>query len=130
MVIDHISNLIIKIKNAGNAGNQFVEYPHSKLCESVSHVLKNSGYVKAVEIKGKKNFKTLVIEVSYNGKAPRISGVERVSKLSRRVYRKAKDIKPFKNGFGNVIYSTPKGVLIDMEAKKLNVGGEMLFRIW
>ena len=61
---------------------------------------------------------------------PRINGAERVSRFSRRVYHKAKDIKKVVQGFGMLVLTTPKGVMGDKQAKKENVGGEALFRIW
>jgi small subunit ribosomal protein S8 len=61
---------------------------------------------------------------------PVVHGMDRVSKPSRRIYQKAKDIRPFKNGFGNIVLSTPKGIMLDVEAKKQKVGGEVLFKIW
>ena len=61
---------------------------------------------------------------------PRIHGVERISKPSRRIYQKSTDIRMYRSGFGNTFLSTPKGILIDEEAKKFKVGGEVLFKIW
>lgn len=88
------------------------------------------GYVSAVEVKGKKVAKTIDISLVYLGDEPRVHGADRISKPSRRIYQKAKDIRPYKGGFGSYILSTPKGVLSDVDAKKLKVGGEVLFRIW
>lgn len=130
MVIDHVSNLIVQIKNGNNTGKELIECPHSKIVESIAHTLKKSGYIKSVEVKGKKVGKTLVVGLEYIDSSPRIKGVERISKFSKRVYQRAKDIRVFRYGFGNSILSTPKGILIDTEAKKMNVGGEILFRIW
>ena len=115
--------------------------PYSTLKESIAYTLNKAGYVKAIEKKGKKVMKTLEIELAYvlpagatasgvSAGEPVVHGVDRVSKPSRRIYQKAKDIRPFRNGFGNVILSTPKGILLDVEAKKQKVGGEVLFKIW
>ncbi|MCR4334602.1 MAG: 30S ribosomal protein S8 [Patescibacteria group bacterium] len=131
MVIDPISDLIIQIKNANDARKASIVIPHSKFREGVAKLLEKAGYVKSVTIKGKKITKSLEIELFYNeDKTPRINGVERVSKLSRRIYAKAKNIRTFYNGFGNIILSTPKGILTDKDAKREKVGGEVLFKIW
>ncbi len=131
MVRDHIADLIVKIKNASDANLPAISFPYSKVCNSIADVLLKSGYIKSVEVKGNTPAeKTLVIEILYVDGQPRIRGVKRISHLSRRLYQKSKDINVFKNGFGNVILSTPKGVLTDGDARKQNVGGEVLFKIW
>jgi small subunit ribosomal protein S8 len=130
MVTDPISDLIVRIKNAGDAGRASISVPYSALKERVAHTLIKGGYIVSVETKGKKIDKTLEIVISYVGSQPRISGFDRISKPSRRVYQKSKDIRMFKSGFGNYIISTPQGVLLDTDAKKLKVGGEVLFKVW
>jgi small subunit ribosomal protein S8 len=130
MVTDPISDLIVRIKNAGDAGKASISVPYSALKERVAHTLIKGGYIVSVETKGKKIDKTLEIVISYVGSQPRISGFDRISKPSRRVYQKSKDIRMFKSGFGNYIISTPQGVLLDTDAKKLKVGGEVLFKVW
>ena len=128
MVTDPIANLIIRIKNASDAKKALVCVPQSKLVENVAHALKKTGYLSSVQ----KNKDTHELElgiVYFNG-SPRINGVERISKTSRRIYQKAHDIRVFRSGFGNIFLSTPKGILVDMDAKKLKVGGEVLFKIW
>ena len=128
MISDPISDLIIRIKNGSSAGKAVVAVTDSKFAENVAHLLKKAGYLASVE-KDKENRKLLLCIVYFDDE-PRIHGVERISKLSKRMYQKSRDIRSFKSGFGNVIYSTPKGILTDVEAKKLKVGGEILFRIW
>lgn len=128
MITDPISDLIIRIKNGSSAGKAVVAVTDSKFAENVAHLLKKAGYLASVE-KDKDNRK-LLLGIVYFDDEPRIHGVERISKLSKRMYQKSRDIRSFKSGFGNVIYSTPKGILTDVEAKKLKVGGEILFRIW
>ncbi len=129
MVTDPIANLITRIKNASDANKPMVAVPATKLVENVAHALKKSGYLSSVE--KNKDARELVLGVVYatDGSA-RINGVERISKTSRRIYQKASDIRVFRSGFGNTFFSTPKGIMVDMEAKKLKVGGEVLFRIW
>ncbi len=130
MVTDPISNLIVSIKNGSDAGKASITVPYSALKESIAHVLAKGGYVSNIEKKGKKVIKTLEIGLVYLGDEPRVHGVDRISKPSRRIYQKANDIRMFKSGFGNTVISTPKGVLLDIDAKKNKVGGEVLFKIW
>ncbi len=130
MVTDPISNFITGIKNASDARKATVTVPYSALKESIAHVLSKAGYLSTIEKKGKKVVKTLEVGIVYFGKEPRINGVDRISKPSRRVYQKSKDIRMFKSGFGNTVLSTPKGILLDVDAKKHKVGGEVLFKIW
>ena len=104
--------------------------PHSQLKESIAHILKKAGYFSSVEKKGSGIAQTIEVGLVYMDGEPRIHGVLRMSKPSRRLYQKSRDIRPFSEGFGNIVYSTPRGILMDFEAKKLKVGGEILFKIW
>lgn len=128
MITDPISDLIIRIKNASSAHKANVSVVDSKFVENVAQLLKKAGYVSSV-LRDKEK-REIVIGLVYIEGEPRIHGVERVSKPSRRMYQKARDIRSYRSGYGNVILSTPKGVLTDTEAKKLKVGGEILFKIW
>ncbi len=131
MVNDPIADFIIRIKNANTAGKDTVVVSHSKVKEAIATVLHKEGYLKSVEKKqGKTAVASLEVGLVYEGGKPRIQGVERVSKLSKRMYLGAGDIKPVRNGYGRLILTTPKGVLTDKEARKQKVGGEALFKIW
>lgn len=131
MVTDPISDLIIRLKNGSNARKTSVSVPYSKFAENVAQVLKKAGYVETVEKKGKDFTRTLEIGLRYmEGSVARIHGVDRISKPSRRIYQRASDIRTYRSGYGNVILSTPKGVMTDADAKKTKVGGEVLFKIW
>lgn len=129
MINDHISDLVIQLKNAGNSGKDSLTVSSTKMKEAVLATLARAGFIKSYEKKGKKVAKLEVSLMKVDG-APRIQGAERISKLSKRVYAKASEIRPVRNGFGALILTTPKGILTDKEAKKQNVGGEPLFRIW
>jgi small subunit ribosomal protein S8 len=130
MVTDPISDMIIRVKNANNAGKAAALIPYSKLKMEIMAVLEREGFVKAITKKGKKVRKFIEVELLYNGKTPRIRDISRISKPSRRIYLKIKDIKPIKHGYGRLLLSTPKGILTGQEAKKAKVGGEALFAIW
>jgi small subunit ribosomal protein S8 len=104
--------------------------PFSNLKEAIAKVLFAEGFIASYAKKGKKVQKTLELGIAYEGKKPRVSDVARMSKPSRRFYLKAEEIKQVRNGFGLMVISTPKGVMTGDEAKKGQVGGEALFKIW
>ncbi len=113
------------------AGKSVVTAPYSKMTDAILSLLEKEGYIKSFSKVGKKLIKTVDIELAYDeNNSPKITDVYRVSKLSKRVYTPAKDIKPVRNGYGTLVISTPKGILNQTEAKKQNVGGEVLFKIW
>lgn len=131
MVTDPIGDFIIRIKNAGNTGKESVSVPFSKMKLAIAELLQSKGYLGEVSKKNKGDVKYLNVNLLYNKDgSPIISDVKRMSKPSRRLYQKAKDIKRFRRGFGISVFSTPKGVMADADTKKDNLGGEFLFNIW
>ena len=128
--MDSISNMIIIMKNGGKAGKESVSFSYSKMKHAILECLKKEGYVSEVSKKIKKELPILEAGLIYIDKKPKISEVERVSKQSRRVYFGVKDIYSVRNGSGLLVLSTPKGILSGKEAKKEQVGGEALFRLW
>ncbi|HEV7702166.1 MAG TPA: 30S ribosomal protein S8 [Candidatus Paceibacterota bacterium] len=128
--MDSISNMLIMMKNGGLAGKESVSFPYSKVKNAIGECLKKEGYVKQVVKRTKKGFPVLEVELAYTDKKPKIMEVERISKLSRRVYFGVKDIHKVRNGSGLLVLSTPKGILSGGDARKEQVGGEALFRIW
>lgn len=127
---DSIADFITQIKNAGNAGKSSVVIPYSKMKMAIADVLVKEGFLKSATKKGKKITKFIELELVYEGNKPFVQGVQRISKLSRRSYQGAKDMKPVRHGYGLLIVSTPKGIMTGKEARKENVGGEVLFSIW
>lgn len=128
---DPIADMLTRIRNAGKAKFPKVDIPGSKLKVELAKVLKNQGFItnyKFVE-DGKQGMLRLYLKYSANGQNA-IFGLERVSKPSRRVYTKSKDIKPVLNGLGIAIISTSKGIMTDKQARKENLGGEILCKIW
>ena len=95
----------------------------------IGSVLEKQGYVKSATKKGKKT-KIIEIELLYQNDLPRIQNVKRVSKPSRRIYKKSTEIRQVKNGYGSLILTTPKGIKTGIEARKEHLGGEALFEIW
>ena len=128
--MDSISNMIIIIKNAQLAGLETATVPYSELKNAIGTCLKKEGYVADVAKKVKKGHPVLEISLIYTDKKPKITEVERISKQSRRVYFKMKDIHTIRNGSGLLVLSTPKGILSGKDARKAQVGGEALFRMW
>ncbi len=128
MVTDPISDLIIRLKNASDVKKPSVVVSHSKLMENIAEALKKSGYLSSID--KDKHTRELRLGLVYFSGEPRIHGAERVSKLSRRIYQGYNDIRVFRSGFGNTFLSTPKGIMVDMDAKKHKIGGEVLFKIW
>lgn len=129
--MDQIANMINMIKNGSTRTHESVVVPFSNIKFSIAKVLEKNGYVSGVEKKMKKGFPVIVINLAYGeNNQPKVSGVERVSKSSCRIYIGAKEIRQVKNGRGLMIMTTPKGVLTGTEARKELVGGEVLFKIW
>ena len=128
--MDSISNMIIMIKNASLAKREMVSVPHSNLKSAILDCLKKEGYISDFSKKIKKGGNILEVKLIYVGDKPRITEVERVSKQSRRVYFGMKEIHSIRNGTGILVLSTPKGILSGKEARKEQVGGEALFKIW
>jgi small subunit ribosomal protein S8 len=131
MTNDTIGDLIIRLANAGAIKKASVSMPYSAFRYAVADKLKDAGYVAGVEKKGKKIRKTLDITLKYDAAgAHAITGVKRISKPGRRLYKSMREIMPVRYGHGALLLSTPKGVLTDKEARKQKVGGEALFEIW
>ena len=129
MVTDTIGDFLIRIKNSNLAGKEVASLHNSKMNLAIAEALVKAGFLKSVEkTKGGKMLEATLVYKS--DKSPKIMNVGRVSKPSRRVYKKSSEIRPFKNGLGAMVFSTPKGILIDKEAVKQKVGGEALFKIW
>ncbi len=131
MVNDPVADLIVRLKNAAAVGETAVSLPFSNFKMAIAESLKGAGYVKTVEKKGKKIKKTLDITLACDAAGkPRLSGVKRISKPGRRVYRASRELFAVAYGHGALILSTPKGVMTNTEARKQKIGGEALFEIW
>lgn len=129
--MDPISNMIIMMKNASLAGKDSVSMPYSKLKNAIAVCLQKEGYIGEISKKTRKGHPVLEFELVYgSGKEPKVNQVERISKQSRRVYFGVKDINVVRGGTGLLVLSTPKGILGGKEARKEQVGGEALFKIW
>jgi len=128
--MDPIANMLIALKHGGIAGKQSIAVPYSGYKASIAKVLLDKGYITSFEKKAREKGDLLELGVQYINNEPRIHGVKRISKSSRRVYLPVKNIRSIKFGFGMTVLSTPKGVLSGDDARKEQVGGEVLFEIW
>lgn len=126
---DPISDLLTRIRNAGAAQLPVVNLPHSRIKESVAKLLKQQGYVADVSVAGDTK-KTLTISLKFNGKKSVIEGLKRVSKPGLRRYVGSTEIPRVRGGLGVAIISTSEGLLTDQQARKKNLGGELLCYIW
>ena len=118
------------LKNASLAGKESVTVPFSKMKNAIAECLKNEGYITDCDKKVRKGMPVLEMILSYVDEKPKITEVERISKQSRRVYFGMKDIHSVRSGSGLLVMSTPKGILSGKQARKEQVGGEALFRLW
>jgi len=128
---DPLGDMLTRIRNGQRAGLAEVETPASSLRGNVLDVLKKEGYIRDFSAtksdRGHSGFK---IELKYHDGQPVIREIARVSKPGRRVYSKIKDLPRYYGGLGIAILSTPRGVMSDAEARALNVGGEVLCRVF
>lgn len=125
-----VSQLVTCLKNGQMARKERVITPSSKLKLAILEILKKDGFIKDYEVEDNGAFEIIEISLSYNGLQPVIKDIEVISKPGKRVYSKVEDIPVVYNGLGVVILSTPKGVITDYDAKHLNVGGELLLKIF
>ncbi|WP_459924513.1 30S ribosomal protein S8 [Desulfatiferula olefinivorans] len=128
---DPIADMLTRIRNAGKAKFQTVDIPGSKLKVELAKILKTNGYIKNYKFveDGKQGMLRLYLKYESSGNHV-IYGLERVSKPSRRIYAQTKDIKPVYNGLGIAIISTSNGIMTDIQARKENLGGEILCNVW
>jgi small subunit ribosomal protein S8 len=126
---DPISDMLTRIRNAGAAQLPSVELPHSRIKESVAKLLQQQGYITDVSVEGDTK-KKLKMRLKFNGKKSVIEGLKRVSSPGLRRYVGATEIPRVRGGLGVAIVSTSEGLLTDQQARKKNLGGELLCYIW
>ena len=126
---DPISDMLARIRNANQALLPEVQVPHSRLKESLAKILKREGYVAECSVEGKDR-KTIKMKLKYQGRKGVIEGLRRVSTPGLRHYVRATEIPRVLGGMGTAIVSTSKGVMSGVEARKQNLGGELLCFIW
>ena len=129
---DSIADMLTRIRNANIAKHDVVDVPASRMKISIAEILLNEGYIRSYDIIEENGFKTIRIVLKYGaGKSERIiSGLKRVSKPGLRVYAGKENLPRVLGGLGVAIISTNQGVITDKEARKRNVGGEVLAFVW
>ena len=129
---DPIADMLTRIRNANTAKHDTVDVPASKMKIAIADILLNEGYIAKYDIVEDGSFKTIRITLKYgvdkNEKV--ISGLKRISKPGLRVYASAEELPRVLGGLGTAIISTNQGVITDKEARKLQIGGEVLCFIW
>jgi small subunit ribosomal protein S8 len=132
VVTDTISDMLTRIRNAHMVKHQIVQIPATKMSVSIAEILKEEGFIEDVENYIEYERKYLLISLKYLGKSrkPVISKIERVSKPGLRVYANSKKLPRVLDNLGIAIISTSKGVMTNLKAKELGIGGEILCYIW
>jgi len=131
MMTDPIADMLTRIRNAVSVERPHVELPASKVKRGLAEVLKREGYIWDFDEIESKPVQQLKLDLKYGPNGERvIQRIRRISKPGRRVYSKARDLKPVLNGLGITIISTSRGVVSDREARQRNLGGEVLCEVW
>ena len=128
-MLDPISDLLTRIRNANRALLPAIALPHSQMKESIAHILKKEGYIGDVSVEGKDK-KTLKLKLKFEGKKGVIEGLRRVSTPGLRRYVAATEIPRVRGGLGISILSTSQGLMTGNQARKNNVGGELVCYVW
>lgn len=129
---DPIADMLSRIRNANTAKHDFVDVPASKMKLAIANILNEEGYIKGYKVIEDGAFKKIRIELKYgvNKNEKVISGIKRISKPGLRVYANCDNLPKVLGGLGTAIISTNKGIITDRQARKDNVGGEVIAFIW
>ena len=130
-LMDPIGDMFTRIRNGQMRSLPSIDVPASNFRQNILDILKNEGYIKNYYIeKLDNNKKNLKVDLKYYEGTPVIKEIKRISKPGRRIYSRADSIPKIMNGLGLAILSTPKGVMSDTEARKNNIGGEIICRVF
>lgn len=127
--MDPIADMLVRIRNGAHALLPVVEVPHSRTKESIARVLRKEGYLGDCSVEGQR-IKTLKLKLKYDGKKNVIKGLRRVSRPGLRRYVGADEIPTVLGGLGVLVISTSEGVMTGAQARKKNLGGEVLCTVW
>ena len=132
MVTDTISDMLTRIRNANMVKHQIVQIPNTKMSTAIAEILKEEGFIENFETYSENLHSQILISLKYKGKSrePVICKLERVSKPGLRVYANSKELPKVLDDLGIAIISTSKGVMTNLKAKELGIGGEILCYIW
>ena len=130
-ITDPIADMLTRIRNANSAKHKTVDVPASKMKTAIAEILFREGYIKSFEVISNENQGIIRITLKYDEKGTRvIDGIKRISKPGLRVYAGKEELPKVLNGLGIAIISTSKGIMTDKQARKENIGGEVLAYIW
>jgi small subunit ribosomal protein S8 len=127
---DPISDMLTRIRNAHRALLPSMELPHSKMKESIASILKREGYINEFSVEGRPAARKLLLKLKYQGRKGVIEGLRRVSSPGLRRYVGATEIPRVRGGLGTAIVSTSQGLMTGVQARKNNLGGELLCYVW
>jgi len=127
---DPIADYLTRIRNAFQAKHKTVDIPSSNMKVAITKILEQNGYLNGHEIIADKKQGILRIQLKYTDGKPSIKTLDRISRPGIRQYNGAKSLPRVKNGYGIGLISTPKGIMTDKDARKQNVGGEVICYIW
>ena len=131
VVTDTIADMLTRIRNANSMGYEEVTVPASKLKVELARILKEEGFIKEYKVVREGVEKNILLTLKYGNRKERvITGLKRISKPGLRVYVKSDEVPKVLNGLGIAIISTSKGIMTDKEARKQNLGGEVLAYVW
>ena len=129
-ISDVIADMLTRIRNANNAKHETVDIPASNMKKAIAEILVAEGYIKGYQIIEDGKQGVIRVTLKYVGKQKVIHGLRRVSKPGLRIYSNCEDMPKVMNGLGIAIVSTSKGIMTDKQARKENVGGEVLAFVW
>ena len=128
---DPIADLLTRIRNGAQARLTTVEVPHSKIKVEIVKILEAEGYLSGHEITNETKFPTIKVHVRYDAKRkPMLNSLKRVSKPGLRIYKEKSELKPLRSGLCTRIISTSQGLMTDREARKRNIGGEVICEVY
>lgn len=128
--MDTIVDMLNRIRNAQLVEHPSVNIPFSNFKYEIAKILEKQGFLGKVEKKGRKTRAVIEIALKYQDKRPAIQGLKRVSKQGQRIYSVKDKLKKVKGGFGMSVISTSKGLMTDKDARKQNLGGEIICEVW
>ena len=130
-VTDAIADMLTRIRNANSAKHDSVKIPASNMKKAIAQILVDEGYVTSYKVTEDNKQGVITITLKYtDNMQPVITGLRRISKPGLRIYTSCEDMPKVLKGIGTAIVSTPKGVMTDKQARKENVGGEVLAFVW
>ncbi|MDX2066155.1 MAG: 30S ribosomal protein S8 [Fimbriimonadaceae bacterium] len=128
---DPIADLLTRIRNGVRAHKDSIDIPHSKIKVEIVKILEAEGFVTGHEITTESKFPTIKVHLRYDSKRkPLITQLKRVSKPGLRVYQPVSELKPLRNGLTTRIVSTSQGLMTDRDARRKNIGGEVLCEVY